>query len=363
MRRLLLFFRKIDWLFIGPIVILISFGLSEIYSMGLGQGQGSFIERQLIFAGFGLLVFFILAGLDYHHVSSYHGYLYLGALFLLLAVLFFGQTISGTKGWFGFFGLGIQPVEFAKLALLIFLARYFSKVSPNNRPLKHLFITGGAAASLIFLVLLQPDFGSAMVLFFLWFLMIIAAGFKFKYILSLILIGLLLFSIAWQFSFKDYQKQRVMTFLSPASSSADYNVRQAIIAVGAGGLYGRGLGFGSQSQLRFLPEANTDFIFAVIAEELGFIGVLVVLACFGLIFYRLASSVPRIRSYFGSLVIVGGAGLIFLQMFVNIGMNMGILPVVGLPLPFVSYGGSSLITGLAMAGIMQSIMMRATTKR
>jgi len=357
--------KKIDWLYTAPIIVLVCFSLAELYSIGLGQGGNSleFFKKQVIFVLLGLIIFFILATFDFHNFYSYANYLYVMAVILLLAVLFFGQRINGTRGWFGLFGFGLQPVELVKIILIICLARYFAKATTATRPLKHLIITGLFTLLLMVLVMLQPDLGSAALLFALWVLFLLAVTIPKKYLLAIAGVLIVLFALAWQFGFKDYQKERLLSYLKPAASSQNYNVKQAIIAVGAGGWLGRGLGFGSQSQLKFLPEANTDFIFAVVAEELGFIGVVLVIACFALLLFRLLSILARSRNYFGSLIIVGGAGLIFMEMFINIGMNMGILPVVGIPLPFVSYGGSALISNLALAGIMHSISRRAVTKQ
>lgn len=364
MKKIFLFLKRIDWFILGPIIILLCFSLVEIYSISLGQSGADllFFRKQLAFVVVGILLYFIFSNIDYHSVYSYYNYLYAGGVLFLIAVLVFGRTINGTRGWFYIFGFGLQPVELIKIILLICLARYFAKNSISAHPLKHLLVSGGGTALCMFLVLMQPDFGSAALLFFIWLAIVAAVGFEKKY-LGFIAVGLLVaLAFAWAFVFKDYQRERLLTYFHPSSSTTQYNVKQAIIAVGAGGLSGRGLGFGSQSQLKFLPEANTDFIFAVIAEELGLIGVFVVIGCFMVLLYRLISVLPNIRNYFGSIFVAAGAGLIFIQMFINIGMNMGILPVVGIPLPFVSYGGSALLAHLALAGIMQSIISRSALK-
>ena len=365
MKRILALAQKVDWYLAAPIIVLLCFSLAELYSISLGQGGASLslFYKQLAFVIIGLVVFFVFALSDFHHLYSYANYLYLAAIVLLVAVLIFGQTINGTKGWFGFFGLGLQPVELVKVILIIGLAKYFSKISVASRPFKHFAVSGIFTVLLLILVVVQPDLGSAALLFGIWVIFLIATDFPRKYLLLIAFSLFLILGLAWQFAFKDYQRERLATYLKPSASSTNYNVKQAIIAVGAGGFLGRGLGFGSQSQLKFLPEAKTDFIFAVIAEELGLVGVAVVFACFVMILFRLISSLPKSRNYFGSLLIVGGAGLIFMEMFINIGMNMGVLPVIGLPLPFVSYGGSALVGHLALAGIMHSVSRRASSKR
>ena len=365
MKRFLLFFKSIDWLIAVPVIVLVCFSLAELYSISLGQGGASwdFLKKQILFAVLGLAIFFFFALIDFHHFYSYSNYLYVLAILSLIAVLLFGQRINGTRGWFGLFGFGLQPVELVKFVLVICLARYFAKAPMSARPLKHLLISGSFTALLIVLIMLQPDLGSAALLFVVWVIFLVATNVPKKYLVTIFASLIILFALSWQFAFKDYQRQRLITYLQPSTSSTNYNVKEAIIAVGAGGLFGRGLGFGSQSQLKFLPEANTDFMFAVIAEELGLVGVLVVIGCFGLLLFRFISSLSRSRNYFGSLIIVGGVGLIFIEMFINIGMNMGILPVIGIPLPFVSYGGSALIAHLALVGVMHSVIRRTAAKR
>jgi len=365
LRKILFYIKQIDWFLLGPIIVLVCFGLAEIYSISLGQSGADllFFRKQVVFVILGLIFYFIFASFDFHHLYSYAVYLYIFGIFLLIAVLLFGQTINGTKGWFNIFGFGIQPVELIKVILIICLGRYFSKVSVSIRPLRHFIMSGATVAFCMLLILGQPDLGSSALLFVIWIIFIAGVGFEKKYLIITALGIIITFGLSWQFVFKDYQKQRLSSFLTPSAASTHYNVRQAIIAVGAGGISGRGLGFGSQSQLKFLPEANTDFIFAVIAEELGLIGVLMVISCFALLLYHLIAILPNVRNYFGSLVIIGGAGLIFIEMFINIGMNIGILPVIGIPLPFVSYGGSSLLAHMTLAGIIQNVISRSTAKR
>ncbi len=365
LRKIIIFIKRLDWFMLGPIIILLCLGLAEIYSISLGQTGGDllFFRKQAVFIILSLLLYIVFAVFDFHHFFSYANYIYLGGLVTLVAVLLFGQVINGTRGWFYIAGFGLQPVELMKIILLITLAHYFAKVSISARPFRHFIVSGIFTAVPIILVLLQPDTGSAALLFLIWVVLIAAVGFEKKYFLTIFISLVIISGLAWQFILKDYQRERLLSFVQPSATSTHYNVRQAIIAVGAGGLYGRGLGFGSQSQLKFLPEANTDFIFAVISEELGLIGGLIVLSCFVLLIYRLLSILPLVRNYFGSLVIIGGAGLIFIEMFINIGMNIGILPVIGLPLPFISYGGSALLAHTALMGIIQNIVSRSTAKR
>jgi rod shape determining protein RodA len=346
--------------------LLISFGLVELYSIALSQDQLDLLnfKKQLLFAAVGLVLLFAAAFFDYYNFRSFNNYIYLLGVVLLAGVLFFGSSIRGTKGWFYLGGFSIQPVEFVKIILIFFLARYFAAVSVKYNQLKHLIISGIGTLIFVLLVLKQPDFGSALILFLIWLALIVFAGFNKKIILAILLSLVIIFSLGWLFVFADYQKERIKTFVNPSANSLDqgYNVTQAIIAVGSGGLTGRGIGFGSQSQLKFLPEAQNDFIFAVIAEELGFLGVSLVMAFFIIIFYRLLIAVKEASNDFATYLLLGIIVLLFIEMFINIGMNIGIVPVIGISLPFISYGGSGIISSLILIGIAESIIIRSKIK-
>jgi len=364
--KILLYLKNFDWILLAAVVLLICFGLVELYSIALGQDHFDLLnfEKQVVFAILGIAVLFSLSFFDYFNLRSFNNYLYLLGLILLVSVLFLGTSIRGTTGWFNIFGFSLQPVEFVKIILIVFLARYFAAVSVKYNPLKHIIITGLGALFFVLLVLKQPDFGSALILFLVWLSMVAIVGFNKKYILFIILIFFLTFAFGWMFVFKDYQKERVMTFLNPAANSLGqgYNVQQATIAVGSGGLTGRGIGFGSQSQLKFLPEAQNDFIFAVVAEELGFFGVALVFFLFAAIFYRMLKAAHSASNDFAVYLLLGFLALIFIEMFINIGMNIGLMPVVGISLPFISYGGSSIIATLMIIGIVESIIIRSKIK-
>lgn len=361
--RIKIYLKNFDWIIFTSVLLLICFGLAEIYSVALGRSQTDFLNfrKQIIFIILGLAMFFIFAFLDYRVLRSYSRHFYAIGLILLIGVLFLGQTVRGTKGWYGISDFGIQPVEFIKFVLILFFAKYFSSSSAKSNEFKRLLISGGGAFLFIILVLAQPDFGSAFILFLLWISAIILAGFNKKYFIAIGLILVVIFSCSWYFALKDYQKQRIVTFLNPSFNplGQGYNVSQAIIAVGSGGLSGRGIGFGSQSQLKFLPEAQNDFIFAVVAEELGFLGVSLVLLFFGIFFYRCLRHIKKVGDDFGVFFILGAISLIFIEMFINIGMNLGILPVVGISLPFLSYGGSGIISSLMLVGVIESIVIRS----
>jgi rod shape determining protein RodA len=367
MNKILLYFKKIDWVLFFSVVLLMSFGLVEIYSIALSHGGNNLdnFHKQIIFIAIGVVITLVLSFVDYNNYISFGNLLYAFGFFLLLGVLLFGKVVRGTQGWYDIFGfMSLQPVEFAKIILIIFLAKYFSSNNIQNNPLKHLTITGLSTLGFVLLVLKQPDFGSALLLVGIWGIMLMFSGFNKKYILGLFFIGLILFSSGWFFFFKDYQKERIMTFIRPDTGSLEegYNIKQATIAIGAGGLIGRGVGFGSQSQLKFLPESQNDFIFAVISEELGFLGVCLVLGFFGIFYLRLVKSARNTSNNFGIYFLLGTGALIFIEMFINIGMNIGLLPVVGISLPFLSYGGSAILASLTLMGICQNIIIQSKLK-
>jgi rod shape determining protein RodA len=361
--RIRLYLKNFDWLIFAAVILLIAFSLVEIYSVALGQEKFSLLnfQKQIFFAASGIILLFLFAFVDSYFLKSLSRYFYILGAIILGVVLVIGSTVNGTKGWFNIFGFSLQPVEFVKIILILFLANYFSGLATKIKTSRHFFVSVIATFFFIFLIMLQPDFGSALILGIIWLVMIIAAGFPKKYFLIVGLSILIIALITWLFLFKDYQKERVLTFLNPSANSlaSGYNSAQAMIAIGSGGLTGKGVGFGSQSQLKFLPEAQTDFIFSVISEELGLLGVLLILGFYSLLVFRCLINLKKISNDFGIYFIIGAVGLIFIQMFINIGMNIGIMPVVGLPLPFVSYGGSSLLSLLILVGIIENIIIKS----
>lgn len=357
------YLQNFDWVIFFSVFLLSALGLAEIYSIALGQETLDLLnfKKQVVFIAVGVFLLFLFVFIDYHIFINFNKYIYFLGIFLLLSVLLFGEAIRGTRGWFYVFGLGIQPVEFVKIILIINLSRFFSANSTRMRSFKQLFLSGLFSSVFVLLVLLQPDFGSALLLTAIWVLTVLFAGFNKKYFITIGLIFLLFFVFMWSFGFKDYQKERILTFVNPSMDSLDqgYNATQAIIAVGSGGFFGRGLGFGSQSQLKFLPEAQNDFIFAVISEELGFVGVVLVFLLFSAFFVRCIYQASKMKNDFAIFFMLTAAGLIFIEMFINIGMNIGIMPIVGISLPFVSYGGSSLISSFVLVGIIEGIIVRS----
>jgi len=363
MNKILLYLKNFDWILFFSTSFLAVFGLIELYSIALGQETTDLLnfQKQILFIVVGIILLFFFAFLDYNFLKNSSKYLYLLGTVAMVAVLFFGETIRGSRSWFVFGNFNIQPAEFIKVILIIFLAKFFSSKATKIRPLGQLMFSGVGSLLFVFLIFMQPDLGSVIVLFVTWIIMLVIAGFNKKYFLILALLVVLITSSLWGFYLKDYQKQRILTFINPNMSSLDqgYNISQAIIAVGAGRLIGRGIGFGSQSQLKFLPEAQNDFIFAVISEELGFFGALLVFFFFLVLLSRCIIATKKINNDFGIFFVLGAAGLIFMEMFINISMNIGALPVVGISLPFISYGGSSMLSHFILIGIVENIIIKS----
>jgi len=349
---------RFDWLMFAGVFLVLGISLVTLYSIAIGREGGDLFvfKKQLVFTVVGLFLFFVLSFVDFHTWESSSRWLYLGVIFLLFATLIFGQVAHGTRGWIGFGSWRFQSVEIAKLIAVIILAAYFSRRTRELDKFSNLFQSFFLAGSFAGLVFFQPDFGSATVIIILWLGLVLISGVRRRYIIGLISTAIMIFLFAWFFMFQSYQKERLITFFSPtANSGSSYNVRQATIAVGAGGLTGRGLGEGSQSQLRFLPEAETDFIFAVVAEELGFVGVSILIGLFVLLYYRLFRLLIKCSDWFASFVVLGTVILFSIEIFINAGMSMGLFPVVGIPFPLLSAGGSSLLAHLILLGIIENI--------
>lgn len=331
-----------------------------MYSITLSQGEGNLVSRQAVALAVGVALAAVMTRSNYRLLQAYAPAAYTLSVLALAAVLAFGVEIRGTVGWFALGSFHFQPVEFAKVALILMLASYFSRHPDRQASLRVCIESALLTAVPVALTLLQPDLGSALLLLGIWGVLLLFSGIKKRFFFLLVLTGLATFVFAWTFVLADYQQERLLTFVDPARDPAGkgYNVRQALIAVGSGGWLGRGLGFGSQSQLKFIPESQTDFIFAVIAEELGFVGVVFLLGGFFLFFQRILHHASSTNDDFTGYLLLGIGIVFFLQCTVNIGMNIGLLPVTGITLPFVSYGGSSLMLALLMVGIVQSVSLR-----
>lgn len=343
-------------------VILLVVGIAALLSFSLNTGAvgQDLVIRQSIFALLGLTAVWFLAKTDYRFFAGLHWVLYGFSIALLVAVMFFGRTINGTTGWFNLGFAQLQPVEFVKVAMAVVLAKFFSDHQDELQELSFVGRSALVAAVPVLLVMAQPDFGSAFVLIAMWLGILIVVPVPKKYLLMIFSAFAVLSVVAWFGLLKPYQKDRILTFVHPASNSrgAGYNVKQSVTAIGSGGWFGRGLGLGPQSQLNFIPERQTDFIFATIGEELGFVGGGAVILLFGLLFWRLMLMFRRSQDMFSGLLVVSLAVVLFVHVIINIGMNIGVFPVTGIPLPFISYGGSALLANLLAVGLLESVAVR-----
>ena len=354
--------RRFDWLLFASVAVLLALGSMAITSVALSPDIPNWHNaiKHFIFIAVGLGILVLGSQVDYRALAMTSRVSYGIGILLLLGVLFFGVTVRGTRGWFSFLGIVWQPVELAKIFFLIFIAHYFSQWARDSDRIRHIFFSGIGTLGYILFIFFQPDTGSALLLFGVWFGMLCIVGIRWRHSALLLALCALVGVFAWLFVLHDYQRARISTFFAPRADplGRGYNSAQAKIAIGGGQLFGRGFGFGSQSQLRFLPEAETDFIFAVIAEELGFVGATLLLAAWFLFFWRGVHFVRHCRDDFGLFLLIAILLLFFIEVSVTIGMNVGVLPVTGLTLPFVSYGGSSLLAHFILLAIMQSIIIR-----
>lgn len=357
-------FRQLNWSIFTPALLLIFVGFMAILSTTWQEGQVmKYIDKQVVAVVLGLILLFLIASVNYQIFGNYAYAIYIISCLLLLLVLFLGKEIRGTRGWFDFGFFQFQPSEFAKISLLIILAKYFSSISGKPSRFQYVAVSGGLTLIPTVLVLVQPDLGSALILVFLWLCMLFVSGIKKQHILTLVLGGLFLFLLAWHFFLASYQKERILTFLNPARDplGGGYHLIQSKIAIGSGEIFGRGLGRGPQSQLEFLPDKHTDFIFAVIAEELGFLGAGLLLALLFFLIWRILKLAQKAHDEFALMLVLGSLLFFLIQIFVNIGMNLGILPVAGVPLPLVSYGGSSMLVSLIVLGILEGVAIFTKT--
>lgn len=353
--------RKGDVFLAIGIAVLVAFGFSAMFSIELSQGSESvLLKKQAIALGIGFIASVVIATMNYHMMRYGARGLYVAGVLSLVLVLLFGRTLNGSTGWFVFGGFAFQPVEFMKVALVVMLAQYFSRHAKRRCSWRDLFVSGAYVAIPIVLLILQPDLGGAALLVGTWAIFVLFAGIRWEQIAALLGVAALIGTVGWFGVFEDYQKNRVLTFLDPTRDplATGYNVIQAKVAIGSGGLWGRGLGDGSQSQLRFLPESQTDFVFAVIAEELGFVGVCLLFLAFIVVFWRMITLAYRARDSFGAYICIGSFSVILTEVMVHVGANVSLMPATGVVLPFVSYGGSSLLLSFVFFGMVQSVAVR-----
>src|SRR3989338_5471531 len=349
----------IDWMLVFFILPIISAGLATMKSFTGEENAGEFFNKQIIWILMGFAIFFVFSFIDFRFLrrTDILMFIFLLTNFILLMLFVLGYVSHGAKSWFDFGFFSFQPVDMMKLVLVLILAKYFSRRHVEIRDIKHIFISGFYAFVPFLLVLLQPDFGSAMVVVFIWLGMVLVSGISKTHLLAVVVSGLLIFAAFWFVIFAPYQKARIINFIHPLAdiNGTGYNAFQSTVAVGSGEITGKGLGFGTQSRLKFLPQPQADFIFAAYAEEWGFVGSILILMLYGLVVWRILF-LATLGAYNFEILFGMGIAIFFMgHILINIGMNLGLLPVTGIPLPFMSYGGSHLLFEFAGLGILMSM--------
>jgi len=351
--------KRIDWMLVFFILPILLGGLVTMKSFAPIEPQADFFGKQVIWVILSFAIFFTFSFIDFRFLKRTDVLVFLFLFFslILTALILLGHITNGARSWFDFGFFSFQPADLMKLVLVLVLAKYFSRRHVEIRYVKHIFISGFYALVPLILVLLQPDFGSAMIIGFIWLGMVLVSGISKTHLLLVFMSGLAVFAFLWMFVFAPYQKARIYNFINPLSDihKSGYNVFQSTIAVGSGQIMGKGLGFGTQSRLKFLPVPQSDFIFAAFAEEWGFIGSFLILVLYILVIWRILYFTSFGSSNFEILFGMGIAIFFMSHILVNIGMNLGLLPVTGIPLPFMSYGGSHLLTEFAGLGILMSM--------
>ena len=356
------FWRHFDFWLLGAVIIALVFGVTMIRSAVAGNvSLAGLVPRQIIFGGIGFVVIILAAAIDYRFWSGAIVPMYAVVVVALLLLSIVGATHFGATRWIETGLVSIQPTELAKMVIILALANFFDRNIESHRNwgwlLKSLIIALGMAG----LIFIQHNLSNVIVILVLWAAMVWVAGLDLKQVGILVLVVILLGAIAYTFFLQPYQRDRITIFLFPPASSsygATYNVLQALAALGSGGWVGEGYGHGTQTQLRFMKVRHNDFIFSVIGEELGFIGSLFVLILLAFIIYRCLRAARLARDPFGSMIAYGVAVLIFFQALVNIAVNLNLIPVTGIPLPFISYGGSGLISLMLGIGLVESVVIR-----
>jgi len=355
--------RHFDFWLLGAVALMTIFGITMIRSAVAGNIEleaTNLVQRQLIFAVLGFIVIFIVSAIDYHLWASISRPMYIVTAIFLGALTIAGQALYGSARWFDTGVILIQPSEIAKIVVILVLSDFFSR---NIEKLDNLAWIGRSllyTLGIVVWIILQPNLSTSLVILAIWFSLLWASGLKLKYLLFFGGVGLVAPFVAFPF-LADYQKQRILNFIfsdPTATQGETYNIQQALISIGSGGLLGKGYNQGTQVHLRFLKVRWSDFIFSATAEEFGFIGSVIIMLLLLFIIYRCLRAARLSRDTFGALIAYGVAMLLAFQGMVNIGVNLKLLPATGLPLPFISYGGSSLLSLLLGVGLVESVILR-----
>ena len=361
--RLSTYIAHIDWYVFAAALTITLLGLVTMRSFAEGPpAGGAFFEKQVVWIVLAIVVFFATSIPEYQFLRRTQVIvaLYMGIVFLLGLIFFLGSIVKGAQSRFALGFFAIQPSDPAKLILIAFLSKYFARRHIEIAHIRHILVSGAYALFLCGLIFFQPDLGSAVITASIWLGLVLVAGISWKHLATLFITAALLAGGLWQYGLHDYQKQRILTFLHPLTDiqGAGYNAYQSTVAVGSGEIFGKGIGYGTQSKLQFLPEYETDFIFAAYAEEWGFVGVLILFGLFGVVMVRILGLALHGSDNFDSLFAAGVAVYFLSQFVIHVGMNVGLLPITGTTIPFMSYGGSHLLTEFAALGILMGMRRR-----
>lgn len=345
--------KHIDWILVGAVLVITGFGLITMYSYA---GQNNYFERQVVWVFISLAAMITVSFFDFRFLrrTSVVVSAFLASALLLTILLVIGHVAKGARSWFNFGIIAFQPSDPIKLVVILILAKYFARRHIAIANIRHILISGLYAFVLFILVFLQPDLGSAIIIFSIWLGMVLVSGISKKHLLVVFLTVAIAFGCVW-FSplLLPHQRQRIMTFFHPLQDiqGTGYSAYQSVIAVGSGEVMGKGVGFGTQSKLKFLPEYQTDFIFAAFAEEWGFVGIIVLFLLYAIVIWRLLNAAYLGETNFETLFCAGVAVLFMSHFVIHVGINLGLLPVTGTTIPFMSYGGSHLLTEFFAVGV------------
>ncbi|MDD5165456.1 MAG: rod shape-determining protein RodA [Candidatus Pacebacteria bacterium] len=349
-------FKKIDWVLFLATVPILAAGLSTMYSF---TGDNAFAFRQLLWITASIIVFFTLSMVDMRFLRSRATsiFLFVGSMGILSTVFVIGKVSHGAANWIDLGLFSFQPSDFAKLALIVILAKYFSRRHIEIANIRHIIVSGAYAFIFFALILLHPDLGSSIIVFLIWVGMVMVSGISKKHLFALVALVAIGFTLLWFFAFRDYQKQRIINFVHPLTDvrGSGYNSYQSTVAVGSGEWFGKGVGYGTQSRLKFLPEYQTDFIFAAFSEEWGFVGVVIFFTLYGVLIWRIIVNASRGATNFEILYGAGVAVFFIVHLIINVGMNIHLLPVTGTPLPLMSYGGTHVMTEFIALGTLMAM--------
>jgi len=355
--------RHFDFWLLGAVAMLTIFGITMIRSAVAGNielEEANIVQRQLLFALIGFIVVFIIASIDYHLWASISRPLYIITAVFLAVLTIAGQALYGSARWFDTGVILIQPSELAKIVVILVLADFFARNQAKIAQLSWVARSFLFTSGIVVWILLQPNLSTSLVIFVIWFALLWAGGLKLRHLLLFLFIGIAIIGISFPL-LEDYQQQRILNFIyfdPGATHGENYNIQQALITIGSGGLFGQGYNQGSQVQLRFLKVRWSDFIFATSAQEFGFVGAITLILLLLFVIYRCLRAAKLARDTYGALIAYGVAAVLAFQALVNIGVNLRLLPATGLTLPFVSYGGSSLLSLLLGIGLLESVVLR-----